>query len=155
LALLALFAAGERALAQNPSDAGGRPHATTRSPVEVARDWGLLGSWRINCGAPASQNNVTVTYADVGGSLFYQRDNGEAQDSNPVISAIVTPDDQMEYVIDLVAAKQKRRNVIVKADDGSQYRTVNNSNVETGDYSVRDGKFVPQGTVTPWLNHCK
>jgi hypothetical protein len=155
LAILAVLGACGRVLAQNPSDVGNHPAAMTRTPAQVASDWGLLGSWRANCSAPVSQANITITYADVGGSLVYQRDQGNTQDSNPVVSATVTPDDKMDFVIDFTAAGQKRRNVIVKAADGSKYRAFNNSNIATGEYSVKDGKFTSNGQDAPWLNRCK
>jgi hypothetical protein len=154
-AVLALLAACEGASAQNPSDVRTHPMAKARSPVQVASDWGLLGSWRVDCAAPVSEDNVTITYADVGGTLFYQRDRGDANDSSPVVTATVTPDDKMDFVIDFTAMKQKRRNIIVKAPDASQYRAFENSDVATGAYSVQDGKFTSDGEVTPWFNRCQ
>ncbi len=160
LAILAVLGASEGARAQNPSDVGNHPSAMMRSPaapspVKVASDWGLLGSWSMDCSAPLSQSNVEFTYADVGGTLFYQRNQGSSQDSNPVVSATVTPDGKMDFVISFTSAGQKRRNIIVKAADGSQYHAFDNSDVASGQYSVQDGKFTSNGADAPWLHRCK
>ncbi|MDP1837558.1 MAG: hypothetical protein Q8N31_14290 [Reyranella sp.] len=120
----------------------------------TATQWGLIGVWQLDCKAPISQSNGALKYAVRGGKLFHDRDFGGGKtDSNVVISARANSDETLEVTISFASFSQTRQFAFVKAADG-RIRALNNRNVDTDEYSIRDGKFLANGNVTPWQSRC-
>src|SRR5690242_2654379 len=85
LALIGLVAAPAAAVAQ--------------SNVEMARTWGLLGTWRVDCDKPKSRANPDLKYVLHDGKLFHDRDFGDDADSQPILVATRRPDDSLELIV--------------------------------------------------------
>jgi hypothetical protein len=125
-----------------------------QSNAETATKWGLLGSWKVDCNAPTNRQDPTVAYAVREGRLFHDRDFGDAKDSSPVVLATRKPDGAIELVVTFTSLKQTRQYSLTKGSDG-RARALSNRNVDTNDYSVRNGKFTANGNETPWQARCR
>jgi hypothetical protein len=122
--------------------------------ASVAEQWGLLGTWRLDCSAPPSRADVDFTFAVRAGQLFHDRDWGDGSDSSPVLSASATNDGGFEVLVRFDSLKQTRQWAYIKGGDG-RIRTVSNRNVDTDEYSIRDGHFTANGNTTAWQTHCR
>jgi hypothetical protein len=123
------------------------------SAADVARDWGLLGTWAVDCSAPPVRGRGTIISYEVtsDGTLVYRRDH-DPSDVNEVAHARVEPDQTLVLSITLPKARQTRENGIAKTEDGS-IRSVFNRG-EDGSYTIRDGRFVANGKPTLALRKC-
>jgi hypothetical protein len=125
-----------------------------QTPAQTASRWSLLGGWRTDCRAPLSKTVSELAYVVKGGQLFLDRDWGEGTDSSAVRSARVQPDGSIDVEIVFASLSQTRLNAFIKGTDG-RIRTTISKNVDTNDYSIRDGKFVDSGSPTSWLTRCR
>jgi hypothetical protein len=128
--------------------------AAAQTTAEVARKWGLLGTWRLDCTQPRSESNPDLAYAVRDGKLFHDRDFGKNRDSSAVMTAVVKADKSIEVVVKFDSLKQTRQFSLMKGPDG-RIRAVSNRNVDTNEYSIRDGKFTANGGTPPWQTRCR
>jgi hypothetical protein len=142
LAFLAALASSSPSLAQ--------------TVAETASKWGLLGTWKLDCAAPASGSNVALSYVVRGGRLFHDRDGGASKqytDSNQVASARVNPDGTLEVTIPFASLSQTRQIAFIRGADG-RIRVLYNKNVDTGEYSIKGGAFTSDGRLSAWQSRC-
>ncbi|WP_284419682.1 MULTISPECIES: hypothetical protein [unclassified Bradyrhizobium] len=127
--------------------------ASADDTVDVARAWGLIGTWALDCEAPPVKGRGTIISYEVtpDGNLIYRRDH-DPSDINEVASARVEPDQTLVLSIVLPRARQTRENGIVKTPDGGIRSAFNRG--EDGSYTIRDGRFVANGKPTPQLSRC-
>jgi hypothetical protein len=142
LVLLAVLVTTEASLAQ--------------TVAETASKWGLLGTWRLDCTKPASRSDGALQYVVRGGKLFHDREFGDARDSSSVILATTKADGSLEIVVSFVSFSppQTRQFAFTKGSDG-RIRAISNRNVDTNEYSIRDGKFTANGNTPPWQTRCR
>lgn|SRR5690606_24868269 len=126
--------------------------AWAQGPAEVAAQWGLLGTWAVDCNQPPSRQNSYLTFARDGERLVHRRDFGDARDEHPVTSVRQSADGTIEVVIDLAIFAQTRTIVFAKAGEGKK-RAVSNRD-DKGVYSIKNGKFVANGQPAPVQNRC-
>jgi len=128
--------------------------ALADSTADIARDWGLLGTWAVDCSAPPVRGRGAIISYEItsDGSLIYRRDH-DPSDINEVTSAHIEADETLVLSIVLPKAHQTRENGIAKTPDGS-IRSVFNRG-EDGSYTIRDGRFVANGKPTPLLRKCE
>jgi hypothetical protein len=138
--LLAILAAPEASLAQTVAD--------------TASKWGLLGTWRLDCSQSPSRSDGELKYVVRGGKLFHDREFGDARDSSPVMSATRKTDGSLELVVNFVSLSQTRQFSFMKGSDG-RIRAISNRNVDTNEYSIKDGKFTSNGNSPPWQTRCR
>ena len=103
---------------------------------------------------PRSQSNPDLNYVVRGGKLFHDRNFGNNQDSSAVMTAVVKADKSIEIVVKFDSLKQTRQFALMKGPDG-RIRAVSNRNVDTNEYSIRDGKFTANGGTPPWQTRCR
>lgn len=127
--------------------------AAAQTTAEVARKWGLLGTWRLDCTQPRSESNPDLAYAVRDGKLFHDRDFGKNRDSSAVVTAVVKADKSIEVVVNFVSLRQTRQFALMKGPDG-RIRAISNRNVDTNEYSIKDGKFTSNGGTPPWQTRC-
>jgi hypothetical protein len=127
---------------------------SAKTITSTATEWGLLGTWRIDCSAPPSRADAVLKYVVRAGKLFHDRDWGDGKDSNPVLSASVTGEGGLEVLVKFDSIKQTRQWTLIKGDDG-RIRTLSNRNVDTDEYAIRDGKLTANGNTSLWLAHCR
>ena len=89
-----------------------------------------------------------------GGKLFHDREFGDRRDSNPVTSATIRPDGVLDIVIKYDSLSQTREMLFLKASDG-RVRSISNKNLDTGEYTIKDGKFTANGNASPWQTRCR
>jgi hypothetical protein len=140
LVLLAVLAASGAALAQ--------------TTAQTASKWGLLGTWRLDCSKPMGRSNPDLSYVVRGGKLFHDREWGDTRDSSAVVLATSKADGTLEMVVNFTSLSQTRQFSFMKAS-GNRIRALSNRNVNTNEYSVRDGKFTSNGKPTPWQTRCR
>lgn len=128
--------------------------ASAQTVAEVASGWGLPGTWQTDCKAPVSRSNVSSTYAVRGGKLFVDRAFGDGTDSSAITAAAVKADGALDIVIIFTSTSQTRQLAHIKGSDG-RMRAIYNRNVDTNEYSVKDGKFTGNGSATPWQTRCR
>jgi hypothetical protein len=139
IALIGLAAAPQASFAQ--------------SNVEVATKWGLIGTWRIDCRQPASHDNPDLKYVVRDGKLFHDRDFGGTTDSHQVIAATPRPDNALELIVNFTEFNETRQYAFVHGRSDT-LRTLFNRNVDTGDYSIRDGKVSGSDQSSAWQFRC-
>jgi hypothetical protein len=128
--------------------------ALSETPGNVARNWGLLGVWRLDCAGKRSASDPDYRYVVRNQTLYEDRDFGDHHDSNVIVSATDTTDGGIALVIRFDALSATRERKMIRMDDG-RIRTVMSRNVATNEHSVRDGKFVSNGNATPSQTHCR
>jgi len=155
-----------------PTDWGGAMHARIRlialvflaflaipevslaqTNAETASRWGLLGTWRLDCNTPASRSDGALQYVVREGKLFHDRNFGTARDSNQVTSATRKADGSLDLVVKFDSLSQTRQFSFIKGSDG-RIRATSNRNVDTNEYTIKDGKFTANGNAPPWQTRC-
>lgn len=122
--------------------------------VEAALRWGLVGTWKPACAAPITPFDAEYAYVARGTSLFLERDLGNSKDSSPIQNAVIQGDGTIELTIVFEAARSRRKNIMERNVDG-RIRVQTNYDIDTGQYSVREGKLVSSGKETPWQTRCR
>ena len=117
-------------------------------------DWGLLGSWAIDCSLPPDRDKGAVLTYEVrpDGRVMYRRNFGDARDENEVVAASTDADGLLNIMVFFPAMHQTREFGLLMQKDGSLRAIYNRS--QRGDYSIRDGKFVKTGAPTPVQHRC-
>jgi hypothetical protein len=121
--------------------------------ADIARDWGLLGTWAIDCAKPTKGKGNVISYEiNSAGKLIYRRDH-DAADTNAIVDARIASDHTLILSIEMPQYGQTRENGVSKEADGSIHTLYNRG--EDGIYSVRDSRFVANGVLTPRLHKCE
>ena len=129
------------------------PAALAQSNVEAAQSWGLIGTWRLDCKVPLSHDNPDLKYVVRAGKLFHDRDFGDTTDSHPVIAATPRPDDLLELIVNFNEFHETRQYGFVHGG-ANRLRAIYNRNVDTGEYSIRDGNMTGSGNPSGWQYRC-
>ncbi|MCK1361953.1 hypothetical protein [Bradyrhizobium sp. 199] len=125
--------------------------ATLAAKVE---QWGLLGSWAVDCAVrPDRDKGALLTYeVRKDGRVMYRRNFGEVSDENEVVSATVNAEGLLNVMVYFPSLHQAREFGLLLAKDGSLRAIYNRS--ERGEYTIRDGKYVATGAPTPVQQRC-
>jgi hypothetical protein len=123
--------------------------------AETVRKWGLLGPWSLDCSLPPDHANGTVLAYEIGsdGGVIYRRDFGDVTDEGQVLAAEVSADGLLNLEVYFPAIKQTRELGLMMLEDGGLRAIYNRS--ETGEYTIKDGKFVATKKPTPAQYKCK
>ena len=122
--------------------------------AETASRWGLVGTWRLDCSKAPTRADGDLRYVVREGKLFHDREFGDVRDSSPIMSATTKPDGSIELVLNLTSFAQTRQYSIMMGSDG-RIRAISNRNVDTNEYSIREGKLTANGNDTPWQTRCR
>jgi hypothetical protein len=125
--------------------------AAERMAADVAEQWGLVGSWAVDCQRPPARENPHYRYVRQGGTLMVQRDVGDFRDENKVTSAAITDDGGIELVTDFKALSHVITSRYAKGN-ANQFRAMSNKD-EKNVYSALDGKL-RSGVPTPIMSRC-
>ncbi|WP_035982786.1 hypothetical protein [Bradyrhizobium sp. STM 3843] len=131
----------------------GSPASAGSAATEIAQEWGLLGTWAVDCAKPAKrgQGNTISYEVTADGRLIYRRDF-DSSDTNEVTDARIENGDTLVLSIVMPHYKQTRENGITKGADGS-IRSLFNRGAD-GSYTIRDGRFIANDRPTPALRKC-
>jgi hypothetical protein len=127
--------------------------AHAQTVAASAAQWGILGTWALQCGAPVSRANAYLTYRAEGDRVVHDRDFGDTRDSFPVDAVTILPDGTVKLRVNFNTFNQVREWAMFRAPDG-RIRVVWNQAVG-GDFSVKDSRNTKSGTEMPWQTRCK
>lgn len=130
------------------------PAAAAGTLAATVEQWGLLGSWAVDCAArPDRDKGALLTYEiRKDGRVMYRRNFGEARDENEIVSATVNADGLLSMMVYFPSLRQTREFGLLLAKDGSLRAIYNRS--ERGEYTIRDGKYIATGSPTPLQQRC-
>lgn len=130
------------------------PAAGAESLAATVEQWGLLGSWAVDCaGRPDREKGALLTYEiRKDERVMYRRNFGEAKDENEVVSAMVSADGLLNVMVHFPLLQQTREFGLLLSKQGSLRAIYNRS--ERGEYTIRDGKYVATGAPTPAQQRC-
>jgi len=106
-----------------------------QSNVDVAKNWGLLGTWRLDCTHPPSRSNPDQKYVVREGKLFHERGFGDMSDSHKVIAATLRPDGSLELIVDFTEFHETRQYGFVHGRSDTP-RTIYNRNIDTDEFAA-------------------
>jgi hypothetical protein len=131
------------------------PMAGAETLVATIIDWGLPGSWAIDCSLrPDRDNGAVLTYeVRPDGRVMYRRNFGDIIDENEVVAAATDADGLLNIMVFFPSLHQTREFGLALQEDGSLRAIYNRG--ERGDYTIRDGRFVKTGAPTPVQHRCK
>jgi len=135
-----LFAAGHSAIAG--------------SAAQAASEWGLLGTWALDCSLPPDRDRgARLSYRIAeDGRLILARDFGNASDTNEISDAQIEADGSLRLTVEFPAIHQTRIYRLAKDGDGN-IRAISNRDSK-GRYSIRNGRFSATGQPTPKQARC-
>jgi hypothetical protein len=129
-----------------------------QSAADSAAAWGLIGTWQPRCGAPFDNNSNPIYLYRISGALvILDRQFGDDRsDTNAISSVRRGPKGELLYSVHFTQTDppQTREHMWLKSANGQAMRIVSNRDVNTGQFSVADGKFTDNGATTPWMNRC-
>jgi hypothetical protein len=111
----------------------------------------MLGSWKVDCSRAPNRDDPSYTYVLRGRSAYLDREYGDLRDSLLIASARINPDDTLQLTINFTG--HVREHIYEKSP--GRWRVLSNRNLNTHDYSVRDGKYIANGQTTVWLSRCR
>jgi len=129
------------------------PSALAQSPVDVATRWGLLGGWMLDCGKPVGPSNALLSFVVRDGKVNHDRNFGDSRDSNPVVAAKLARNGMIDVSIYFSGLSQTRQIEWIK-DPAGRLRAISNRNVDTNEFTVKDGILTANGQETRWQTRC-
>ena len=153
IACLGSWLATAEASAQAPNPGFGGVGPTV---ADALAQWGLLGTWAVDCSSPPGRTNTHTTYtARPNRTAYYTRQWGDGGDTSPneIDTASVRDGGVLAITETMPSFMQTRELWLLKGPDG-RARALMNRQIG-GDYTVRDGKFVANGRDTPWSTRCR
>jgi hypothetical protein len=130
------------------------PAAGAETLSATVDQWGLLGSWAIDCSLRPDRDKGAVLTYDVkpDGRVMYRRNFGDAKDENEVVAASADEDGLLNIMVFFPSLHQTREFGLLLQTDGSLRAIYNRG--QRGDYTIRDGNFVRTGEPTPAQHRC-
>ncbi|MCJ9701478.1 MULTISPECIES: hypothetical protein [unclassified Bradyrhizobium] len=130
------------------------PTAGAETLAATVKQWGLLGSWAVDCAARPDRDKGALLAYEIrkDGRVMYRRNFGEAKDENEVVSATVNAEGLLNVMVYFPSLHQAREFGLLLAKDGSLRAIYNRS--ERGEYTIRDGAYVATGAPTPVQQRC-
>ncbi|WP_027568696.1 hypothetical protein [Bradyrhizobium sp. URHA0013] len=130
------------------------PAAGAESLAATVEQWGLLGSWAIDCAVRPDRDKGALLIYEIrkDGRVMYRRNFGETKDENEVVSATVSADGMLNVMVYFPSLQQTREFGLLLSKQGSLRAIYNRS--ERGEYTIRDGKYVATGAPTPAQQRC-
>jgi len=128
------------------------PAAAAASVSEVFEQYGLLGTFAVDCARPVSpQNYYTHFRALEGGRVQIELMVGPQQRQYAYVIDRAEARGPSEVAISM-ANQQQRLHLIYRMQNG-RLRTMESAR-QGGAVVVRGGAFTANGRPTPWLNRC-
>jgi hypothetical protein len=124
--------------------------------AETLQQWGLIGTWSVDCSRPPSANHIHIRYVVwMGGKVMTERDYADPKrnDSNEVTGATINSDGSLTLVVDFKSLGGQIRTFALMRDRPDRLRAVWNHGPD-GVYTVKDGRFTGNGNDTPWQFKC-
>lgn len=129
--------------------------ASAKTAAQAAREWGLIGSWALDCSQPPNRGKGAVLAYEVqpGGRLMHRRNFGDVKDDNEVLGAVVSDNGLLHLRVSFPGLKETREYGMMKQPDGT-IRAMYNRNAKD-EYTIKEGKFTANGNPSPPQYKCK
>ena len=129
--------------------------AAAETVAQTARKWGLIGPWSQDCSLKPDRDKGTVFDFEIAGDerVLQRRGFGDTSDESEVVSAEASSDGLLNLLVFFPRLKQTRAYGLRMQPDGTM-RTMYNRN-QKQEYTIRDGKYVAEGSPTPSLRKCR
>ena len=129
--------------------------ASAETVAQTVQKWGLIGPWSLDCSLRPDRNRGTVLdYAIVGDDrVVFRRNFGDQSDESEVVTAEISKDGMLNLRVFFPSLKQSREYGLMMQPDGTM-RAIYNRN-RKNEYSIKDGKFTADGSLTPPQHKCK
>jgi hypothetical protein len=122
--------------------------------AETVTEWGLIGTWAIDCKVPPDrQTGTRLAYVvKSGGRVVHERDFGDTSDTNEVLQADLASDNSIVLRVRFTALKDTRQYALMKMPDGTIRAFFNRGG--DGVYTIKDGRFVANDQLSPKQFRC-
>jgi hypothetical protein len=129
--------------------------ASAETVAQTVQNWGLIGPWSLDCSLRPDRNRGTVLdYAIVGDDrVVFRRNFGDQSDESEVVTAEISKDGMLNLRVFFPSLKQTREYGLMMQPEGTVRAIYNRS--QKNEYSIRDGKFTADGSLTPPQYKCK
>jgi len=131
---------------------------TVPAQAETAREtldqFGFFGTWAVRCGQPPAPDNVTrraLPAAKKGVSFTETLGQDSQPNTYSILSAKRAGGDSI--VIRTKLNGEIEQDLTIRKED-NRVRTMQNREVDTGDFVVKDGIVDSNQSETPWLTRC-
>jgi hypothetical protein len=147
-------AAALGAMQSAPKDEG--PPRNSQRASDILREFGILGTWALNCREPASSDNAYSVYAamDDGNArrtYYTTPDRRTSSSTYVIIAATRASSDQISYRQEGTVFHDRMNIVMLKQGNRLQVRS---SVRDPGVVLVKDGVFLGSGAESPWQAKC-
>jgi hypothetical protein len=128
--------------------------AAAETVREALDGFGFSGTWALRCDDPPSpDNNVRVVSVSPGGDPMFAESLGPESDPNiyVIVRARRVNDDTIVLRVKLNGEIDQDLTI---QRDKNRIRTMDNREIATGQYVVKNGVVASNKRETPWLTHC-
>ncbi len=134
----------------------GCPATSAGDAAAIVRDWGLLGSWAVDCSRPPGRDNPYLVYAERTDGLVEELDFGDGRDIAEIEAARLEADGKL--TLNLGPRPESHRQfrhttTLTKGPDG-RVRSFYAGDTG-GNASIRDGIVLTTNEPTPWTARCR
>jgi hypothetical protein len=119
----------------------------------TARQWGLLGTWAVDCAKPASRSNGYLSFVTRSRGVFHDRDFGDIQESSRVLAVRATGSGRLAVTIEYKNISQTGVIEFLKGPDGRKRAML--SHDTKGNYSIKDGIVLAANRPSLWQARCR
>lgn len=128
--------------------------ASAETVAETVSKWGLIGSWSLDCSLAPDPNKGAVLAYEIAksGRVLYRRNFGKTQDKGEVLRGETSADGSLHLRVFFPTLRETREYGLMMQPDGT-VRAIYNRNLKK-QYTIKDGKFVSNGTPTPAQHKC-
>lgn len=118
--------------------------------------WGLIGTWAQDCTRPPDRSgNVHMTYTIEGERVRRKEDYGDSQPVHDVVGAEILRDGTLVWRLAYPDEGIGTYEFDAEHGGDGRMRTIYAHNLDTGEYTVRNRAFAPQGGQVPWMTRCE
>jgi hypothetical protein len=130
-------------------------NASAETVGEIARRWGLIGPWSLDCSLQPDRGKGTLFAYEITGDdrVVHRRSFGDSTDENEVVTAEVSGDGMLNLRVYFPGLKQTREYGLMMLPDGTM-RAIYNRN-QKDEYTIKDGRFTANGNPTPLQHKCR
>jgi hypothetical protein len=129
--------------------------ASAETVTQTVQKWGLIGPWSLDCSLKPDRDRGTVLDYEIAadGRVVHRRDFGDSKDESEVVDADIAADGLLNLRVYFPSLKQTREYGLLMQPNGT-WRAIYNRTLK-GDYTIKDGRFIADGTPTPSQHKCR
>jgi len=130
--------------------------AFAETDANLARQWGLLGTWSTDCSKPPTESDPYLVYQVAGAKIVHRRDYPKNfSDTNQIKSVELVDGGGIKLEIYFADLNPPQTRVYELYRDGDKMHTKYNYRVSDGSYSIKDFVIVANGQPAVWIYKCQ